>query len=98
MEYSASMVSILFWLSETRKTAEIFQERTVLLYMMSYWMEDYLPADDICMVNISERLGRVPLGSLKILTYINSFFLSLHNLIFFVLNPIFPIFCYNIVF
>lgn len=36
-----------------------------MLYMMSYWIEDYLPVNDFCMVDVSKRLGEVPVGSLK---------------------------------
>ena len=36
-----------------------------MLYWTSCWIEDYLPASDICMVDLSMKLGGVPVGSLK---------------------------------
>lgn len=36
-----------------------------MLYLTVNWIEDYLPSDDIFMVNLSQKLGEVPVGSLK---------------------------------
>lgn len=36
-----------------------------MLYTTSFFIEDYLPANDICMVELSKKLGKVPVGSLK---------------------------------
>ena len=36
-----------------------------MLYLASSWIEDYLPTSDVCMVDLSMKLGGVPVGSLK---------------------------------
>jgi hypothetical protein len=36
-----------------------------MLFLTSHWIEEYLPANDLCMVNLNKKLGEVPVRSLK---------------------------------
>ena len=43
----------------------VLSQMNDMLYLTSCWIEDYLPAADVCMVDLSMKLGGVPVGSLK---------------------------------
>lgn len=43
----------------------IISQMNDMLYIASVWIEDYLSDSDICMVNLSKKLGQVPMGRLK---------------------------------
>ncbi|MBP2629141.1 MAG: hypothetical protein H6Q68_3852 [Firmicutes bacterium] len=43
----------------------IISQMNDMLYLTTCWIEDYLPTGDICMVDLSMKLGGVPVGSLK---------------------------------
>lgn len=36
-----------------------------MVSLTSSWIDDYLPTSEMCMVNLSKKLGKVPVGSLK---------------------------------
>jgi hypothetical protein len=43
----------------------VISQMNDMVYLMSMMIEDYLPANDICMVTLSKELGQVPMGSIK---------------------------------
>jgi hypothetical protein len=43
----------------------VISQMNDMLLIASYWTEDYLSATELCVVNLSKRLGEVPVGSLK---------------------------------
>lgn len=43
----------------------VISQMNDMLYLTSCWIEGYLPASEICMVDFSKKLGEVPVGSLK---------------------------------
>lgn len=43
----------------------VISQMNDMLYLTSSWIEHYLPANDICLADLSMKLGGVPVGSLK---------------------------------
>lgn len=43
----------------------IISQMNDMLLIASHWIEDYLPSKEICIVDLSKRLGEVPVRSLK---------------------------------
>jgi hypothetical protein len=43
----------------------VISQMNDMLFLASHWIEDYLPATELCMVDLSKRLGEVAVGSLK---------------------------------
>ena len=43
----------------------VLSQMNDMLYLTSCWIEDYLPATEVCMVDLSMKLGGVPVGRLK---------------------------------
>ena len=43
----------------------VLSQMNDMLYLTSSWIEEYLPASDVCLVDLSMKLGGVPVGSLK---------------------------------
>jgi len=43
----------------------VLSQMNDMLYLTCSWIEDYLPTSDVCLVDLSMKLGGVPVGSLK---------------------------------
>jgi hypothetical protein len=56
--------------TKTHDRSIISQMNDMLLFT-SCWIENYLPASDICIVDLCKKLGEVPVGSLKYTLPIN---------------------------
>lgn len=43
----------------------VLSQMNDMLFLTSNWIEDCLPANDLCLVDLNKKLGEVPVGSLK---------------------------------
>jgi len=43
----------------------VLSQMNDMVYLTTCWLENYLPASEVCMVDLSMKLGGVPLRSLK---------------------------------
>lgn len=61
-QYIKNCQEVVF--TKTHDRSVISQMNDMLL-IASYWTEDYLSATELCVTDLSKRLGESPLGSLK---------------------------------